>query len=164
MKRVFLLTGSNLGNHSGNLKSAADYLEQSGKIVKKSAVYRSEAWGYKSSQEFFNQCIEMETDLTAVSLLECILQIERDMGRIRTGKGYSDREIDIDILFFENEIINSEILIVPHPRLHLRRFALVPMDEICGSFFHPVLKRTISELLQLCPDNSVVVPEGWTQK
>jgi 2-amino-4-hydroxy-6-hydroxymethyldihydropteridine diphosphokinase len=157
MNTVFLLTGSNLGDSVRYLNTAADSIQENmGRIIKKSHVYLSESWGYNSSKVFYNQCIELETKFSSQTILEKVLKIEMDLGRVRIGKGYSDREIDIDILFFGEEIIEDKKLIIPHPRMHLRRFALVPMAEIASDFIHPVYKKTITELLTICGDESSV--------
>jgi 2-amino-4-hydroxy-6-hydroxymethyldihydropteridine diphosphokinase len=157
MNRVFLLTGSNLGENFSMLKMAEkSIIRDIGKLSHKSGVYKSEPWGYKSKRLFFNQCIEVETELNAFSILEKIFKIESEMGRQRMNNGYSDREIDIDILFYNQDIIEDDKLIIPHPRMHLRRFALHPMNEIAGDFVHPVFKKAISELLKICIDDSSV--------
>jgi 2-amino-4-hydroxy-6-hydroxymethyldihydropteridine diphosphokinase len=163
MNTVFLLTGSNLGDSIRHIYSAADSIDNTlGRVLKKSHIYRSESWGYKSSKVFYNQCIELETKFSPQAILEKVLKVEMDMGRVRIGKGYSDREIDIDILFFGEEIIEDEELYIPHPRMHLRRFALVPMAEIALDFIHPVLKKSISELLTICQDKSLVTIDYGT--
>jgi 2-amino-4-hydroxy-6-hydroxymethyldihydropteridine diphosphokinase len=156
MKRVFLLTGSNLGDTISILKNAEVSLGNVfGHLVQKSQIYCSEAWGYESSRLFFNQCIAIETELSPHETLKKILEIETAMGRVRAaGKEYSDRVIDIDILFFGNKIIEDDLLIVPHPRMHLRKFALVPLNEIAGSIIHPVFKKSVFDLLQNCRDES----------
>jgi 2-amino-4-hydroxy-6-hydroxymethyldihydropteridine diphosphokinase len=157
MNRVFLLTGSNLGDRISLLKLAVRYIEKElGSIVNLSHIYRSESWGYKSFSHYFNQCIEIETEYEPNTILEKVLEIEAKMGRMRIAKGYSDREIDIDILFCGQNVIEDRSLNIPHPRIHLRKFALVPMNEIAGDFIHPLLKRSISELLDICPDESIV--------
>jgi 2-amino-4-hydroxy-6-hydroxymethyldihydropteridine diphosphokinase len=157
MNTVFLLTGSNLGESISLLNLAVKYIEKElGSIVKLSHIYRSESWGYKSISLYYNQCVEIETDFEPHVLLGKILEIEAKMGRVRKGMGYSDREIDIDILFYKQEIIEDGTLIIPHPRIHLRKFALIPMYEIAGDFIHPLLKKSISELLDICSDESIV--------
>jgi len=157
MNRVFLLTGSNIGDSNALIDKAVDEIcRQLGLVVQKSHIYRSESWGYKSSQQFLNQCIEIETELGPQLLIDTILEIEEKMGRVRTSQGYSDRKIDIDILFFNNEIIEDDRLSIPHPRFHLRKFALLPMAEIAGDFVHPLLKKKVSELLISCEDASDV--------
>jgi 2-amino-4-hydroxy-6-hydroxymethyldihydropteridine diphosphokinase len=158
MNRVFLLTGSNLGESVQLLKRAESAVAKTlGKAVRVSHVYSSESWGYESNSTFFNQCIELESKLRPQEILEKILKIENVMGRIRIANTYADRIIDIDILFYGSEIIDNENLIIPHPRIHLRKFALVPMEEIAGNFVHPVFKKTILELLEFCTDDSKVI-------
>ncbi len=157
MKRVFLLTGSNLGDSLNLLKKAETAIGNDlGTIVLKSHYYISGSWGYESSRNYINQCFGVDSDLDAYNILEKTLEIEGLMGRTRGDEKYSDREIDIDILFFGEKIIEDSRLTIPHPRLHLRKFALVPMNEIAGDFHHPVFKKTISELLATCPDQSVI--------
>jgi 2-amino-4-hydroxy-6-hydroxymethyldihydropteridine diphosphokinase len=157
MNRVFLLTGSNLGDSFNLMKRAEIAIEKEiGGIVQKSHIYKSEPWGFKSSGQFFNQCIEINSAQSPFSILERILEIENAMGRVRGGKSYSDREIDIDILFYGDIVIEHERLIIPHPRVHLRKFALIPLNEIAGEFIHPVLEKSISELLNSCNDESLV--------
>ncbi len=158
MNRVFLLTGSNRGESLRLMNTAVRLVgEELGQVVRESRVYCSEPWGYSSSALFYNQSIEIASTLSADSILEKILEIETRMGRIRLGEGYSDREMDIDILFYGDEIIEKENLAIPHPRMHLRRFALVPMEEIAPNLIHPVFNKSISQLLTTCTDSSAVV-------
>ncbi len=159
MNRVFLLTGSNLGESISLMNHAVhDIEEQIGRVVQLSHLYRSESWGYKSDGIFYNQCIEVETDYNPHEILDIILSIEMEMGRVRTETGYSDRKIDIDILFYGEEQINDPTLTLPHPRFHLRKFAIVPMNEIAGNFMHPVFGKTVTELLAECTDKGLVSP------
>jgi 2-amino-4-hydroxy-6-hydroxymethyldihydropteridine diphosphokinase len=119
-------------------------------------VYETGPWGFKSGKKFLNRVLGVETVLNPSDLLERILKIESDLGRIRSGKGYSSRIIDIDILFFGDEIINEGSIVIPHPHLHERKFVLVPLNDIAPEFVHPVLKKTVEELLSLCTDKGKV--------
>jgi len=122
-----------------------------GKIIRQSGLYQTEAWGKTDQPDFLNQVIVADTKLTAAQTMETILSIETAMGRIRTEKN-APRIIDIDILFFNKEIIHKKNLSVPHPSIHLRRFVLVPLNEIAPNFIHPVLQKTNHQLLMKCPD------------
>lgn len=119
--------------------------------MRRSALYQTAAWGLEEQPDFFNGAICVETSLDAIELLHEIRTIETDMGRQRTVK-WGQRTLDIDILFFNQEVIETPDLTVPHPRLAERRFALVPLDEIASDFVHPVLRKRVSELLLECPD------------
>ncbi len=130
--------------------------EDIGKIVSKSGIYCSKSWGYISTRDYYNQCIVTHTELNPNQVLETILKIESKLGRVRKTDAYADREIDIDILFYANRIISDEKLTIPHPRMHLRRFALLPVNEVDPGFVHPVFKKRISMLLAECIDESVV--------
>ena len=122
-----------------------------GKIIRQSGLYQTAAWGKTDQPDFLNQVIVADTKLTAAQTMETILSIETAMGRIRTEKN-APRIIDIDILFFNKEIIHKKNLSVPHPSIHLRRFVLVPLNEIAPNFIHPVLQKTNHQLLMKCPD------------
>ncbi|MEI6823001.1 MAG: 2-amino-4-hydroxy-6-hydroxymethyldihydropteridine diphosphokinase [Bacteroidota bacterium] len=158
MSETYLLLGGNIGDTKAILKDAIKVIESSsGIVLKKSSVYKSEAWGFKSEQAFLNQVILLQTKLSPEVLLHTILSIEQQMGRERdTNEGYSSRLIDIDILFYDNLIINQESLTVPHPLLHKRRFTLLPLNEIAKDYIHPILNKSINELLLECPDDSIV--------
>ena len=158
MALTFLLLGSNLGNKCKNLCTAEYELSlRAGILIKKSSVYQSPPWGFEHNEDFLNQVLKFETQQSPNHLLDTILQIEQEMGRKRSNgtKTYLPRLIDIDILFYDDLIHKSEKLILPHPNLHLRRFTLEPLSEIAPDFFHHVLKRTIKELLEICPDHSM---------
>ncbi len=149
---TFLLLGTNVGDTKKNLTTARNAIELSiGPILKASSLYRSKAWGKTDQPDFLNQAIQVETGLQAHELLEQILREEQSMGRIRTEK-WSERIIDIDILLYGNGIVSSSSLIIPHPQLPNRRFALEPLAEIAPHFIHPVLGLTIVELLKQCAD------------
>ncbi|MGV3529272.1 MAG: 2-amino-4-hydroxy-6-hydroxymethyldihydropteridine diphosphokinase [Flavisolibacter sp.] len=152
LNRAWLLTGGNMGNRGKFLQKAREALELScGKILKASSLYETAAWGRQDQPAFLNQALLLETQLSAEQLLKRILSIEKELGRERDQK-YGPRTLDIDILLFNEEIINNSKLVVPHPQLPLRRFALMPLAEIAADERHPVLEKTIAELLEQCPD------------
>ncbi len=124
---------------------------QVGKICKQSSVYKTAAWGNTAQSDFYNQVIEIESALPAQELLQQLLAIEKTMGRERKHK-WEPRIIDLDILYYGDSVIVTEHLQVPHPYLHERRFTLVPLVEIAPAFVHPLLQKTNTQLLQICPD------------
>ena len=148
---VFLALGTNLGNRDENMKTAIRNIEkQIGTIVSQSAFYSSKPFGFESENLFLNGVVEVTTKLFPNELLAAIQLIERGMGReIKTSDlSYSDRVIDIDILFYNREVINnSPSLVVPHPRMQERDFVLKPLAEIAPNLVHPTLNKTIAELL-----------------
>jgi 2-amino-4-hydroxy-6-hydroxymethyldihydropteridine diphosphokinase len=153
MSTAHLLIGGNLGDRKENLLTAISLIsEQCGSLTKSSSVYETEAWGITDQPSFLNQALEISTSLNARQLMRKILKIEKEMGRVRKEK-LGPRIIDIDILLFENEIHDLRFLNIPHPELQNRRFVLVPLAEIDPTLQHPVLKKTIAELLEECPDN-----------
>lgn len=152
MNKAFLLTGGNLGDRKKNLQHASELLEEfCGKIIRQSSLYETAAWGKTDQPNFLNQVFELETRLNPGQLMHEILKIEVLMGRKRNEK-YGPRTIDIDVLFFNEEIINEPALKIPHPELQNRKFVLTPLAEIAPALQHPVFKQTISELLAKCPD------------
>lgn len=152
MNTAYLLTGGNLGDRQQNLAIARAYLqEQCGNITATSSLYETAAWGNTEQPTFLNQALEIATSLNARQLIRRILKIEKSMGRVREEK-YGPRVIDIDILLFNNEKHNYQFLRLPHPELPNRRFALLPLAEIAPAIVHPVLKKTIAELLEECKD------------
>lgn len=154
---IHLLLGSNRGDRLTLLHHAVESIElQIGTIVNFSSVYETQPWGFHDDIPFLNQVLCVRTGLNPFQVLEKILQIETDLGRTRKSKNYSSRTIDIDILFFENQTVDNAQLVIPHPRMHLRRFTLKPLAEISGTLVHPVLGKTISELLDSCEDQSKV--------
>ncbi|HUR66123.1 MAG TPA: 2-amino-4-hydroxy-6-hydroxymethyldihydropteridine diphosphokinase [Chitinophagaceae bacterium] len=152
MNTAYLLTGGNLGNRQANLALAKEHIsQQCGTLVKVSSLYETAAWGNTDQPAFLNQALQLETNLHARQLLRRLLKIEKQMGRERKEK-YGPRIIDIDILFFNEEVHNYSLLKLPHPEMQNRRFALLPLAEIAPDIIHPVLKRSVSELLYECPD------------
>lgn len=159
MGKLYLLLGGNLGDKEKIFSKTRSSLEtQIGKIDSFSHIFETEPWGFDSDDLFWNQVVEISTSLFPEKVLEQINQIENHLGRTRKTDQYSSRIIDIDILFYGNEIISLPNLIVPHPRIQERKFALVPMNEIAPEFIHPVFQKTISQLLAECPDPLRVEP------
>jgi 2-amino-4-hydroxy-6-hydroxymethyldihydropteridine diphosphokinase len=156
MNIVYLSLGSNLGNRMKYLNDAMGLIEKEiGVIVKKSSVYETEPWGIKDQSMFLNMAVCVNTDLLPEKLLETILRIEHKLGRIRIEKWY-ERIIDIDILFYNDFVINQSDLMIPHPYLQERKFVLEPLNEIEADFNHPVLQITIKKLLLNCSDKTNV--------
>lgn len=157
MNTIFLMLGTNVGKRLSNLTIANELIStRIGKIVSLSHIYESESWGYKTSNNYFNQCIILHSIMEAMNVLIEILNIETEMGRVREGETYSDRIIDIDILFFNKDCINSKNLTIPHPHLHKRKFVLEPLNEIAPDFIHPVLDKSVTQLLHDCEDKLFV--------
>jgi 2-amino-4-hydroxy-6-hydroxymethyldihydropteridine diphosphokinase len=157
MKNVFLGLGTNLGNRELNLERAVSAIGLSiGTVVISSSIYQTEPWGFHSDEEFLNMVVKTETDMAPIVLLERILSIESVMGRVRGPEHFSSRLIDIDILLYEDMIINEENLKIPHPLLQDRRFVLVPLCQLAAELIHPVLKKTYGELLEECEDKGIV--------
>jgi 2-amino-4-hydroxy-6-hydroxymethyldihydropteridine diphosphokinase len=152
MNKIYLLLGSNMGNRQQKMLQAIKHIERLiGKVTRQSNLYQTAAWGKTNQPDFLNQVIVVETNLTAAETMQTILTIEEKLGRIRTVKNAS-RTIDIDILFFNKEIINQKDLSVPHPEMPNRRFVLVPLNELSPNMKHPVLNKSIHQLLEICPD------------
>jgi len=149
---VYFSIGSNKGNRSGLINEAIDKIDIIiGKVVLKSSIYETKSWGFNSNN-FYNICILLESTLAPELILNKILTIEKDMGRLKTTDQYSDRCIDIDILFFDNMIVNSKSLEIPHPRIQLRKFVLTPMLELTPDLIHPILNKSIRQLELECID------------
>jgi 2-amino-4-hydroxy-6-hydroxymethyldihydropteridine diphosphokinase len=153
MNTCYLLLGGNLGDKEQTLKQAIVLLEQKlGSTAKKSNIFITAAWGNKNQPEFYNQAIAINTVLSPIDLLTEILKAEEQLGRTRNNDKWQERVIDIDILFYNDDIIDLPELKIPHPFIQERKFVLVPMNEIAGNYVHPKLKKTISTLLLECKD------------
>ncbi|QHS57689.1 2-amino-4-hydroxy-6-hydroxymethyldihydropteridine diphosphokinase [Mucilaginibacter sp. 14171R-50] len=156
MINVFLLLGSNLGDRNVFLHKAIACIEQGiAPVVDKSAVYETQSWGKTNQPDYLNQVIMLQTNLPAQQVLAKILHIETVLGRSREEK-WGSRTIDIDILFYGDEVINQPNLIVPHPQLHNRRFTLEPLGVLAPGLIHPVLNKTILELKSDLKDDLIV--------
>jgi 2-amino-4-hydroxy-6-hydroxymethyldihydropteridine diphosphokinase len=152
-KIIFLGLGTNLGDREKNLSMAVDRIgEEIGKVIRCSSVYETEPWGFQSENRFLNMVVKAGSSLRPSGLLGRILMIEAQLGRLRSGKGYKSRTIDIDILLYGSEVIKKEELEIPHPRIPVRKFVLEPLCEIAPDMIHPVLKVTFTELLAKCGD------------
>jgi 2-amino-4-hydroxy-6-hydroxymethyldihydropteridine diphosphokinase len=179
MKEIFILLGSNRGDRKSFLARALEMVEiQTGSVCRKSSLYETEPWGFDDPTPFLNQVVEVETDLDPLKLLDQLLTIEVKLGRIRPFDGcgcgvpqfnesgtssgiaaapvYTGRTIDLDILFYGDRLVFTETLMIPHPRLHERRFSLVPLNEVAPGFIHPLLKKPVSVLLNDCRDQAKV--------
>ncbi|MEE4196603.1 MAG: 2-amino-4-hydroxy-6-hydroxymethyldihydropteridine diphosphokinase [Bacteroidales bacterium] len=157
MKKVILLLGGNLGDRETLLDRAREMInEQAGKILRSSSVYESAPWGFTAENNFYNQVVVVSTGLTPHELLQTVQTIENRLGRVREGKNYASRTMDIDILFYGQEIIDTPELVIPHPQLHKRKFALEPLNEILPGWIHPRYDQSIGMLLRNCEDPSEV--------
>ncbi|TKC06520.1 2-amino-4-hydroxy-6-hydroxymethyldihydropteridine diphosphokinase [Pedobacter polaris] len=154
LKRTYLLLGSNLGEREQYLANALKAIEANiGIVFAKSAVYETEAWGRTDQPGFLNLAIGVETILTPFELLTGVLEIEKSLGRVRHEK-WGSRLIDIDIIFYEHEIINEgEELQIPHPEMQNRKFVLQPLAEIAPNLIHPIIKKSVSEILATLSDS-----------
>jgi 2-amino-4-hydroxy-6-hydroxymethyldihydropteridine diphosphokinase len=149
--------GGNLGEREANLEEAHDFIDFNiGDVTATSAIYESEPWGMTNVPNFLNQVIQIQTELSNDELLTEIAELEEFFGRERSTEGYVSREMDIDVLFIGEEIIDTESLRVPHPRLSERLFVLEPLAEIAPDFIHPELKKSVKELLASCTDRGQV--------
>ena len=151
MNKAYLLIGSNIGDRKLYLLEAKHFLNAIGHVAKVSSIYATAAWGKTNQATFLNQALLLETVLEATELLNSILGIEEKMGRRRLEQ-YGSRIIDIDILLFNDDVINTPTLTVPHPAMINRSFTLIPLAEIASNIVHPVYNKTIQILLKECTD------------
>ncbi|HXF85933.1 MAG TPA: 2-amino-4-hydroxy-6-hydroxymethyldihydropteridine diphosphokinase [Anaerolineales bacterium] len=155
---VYLSLGSNLGNRLANLKQAIASLPPQMEVKAKSRIYETPPWGYTDQPMFLNQVIKAETYLDPQALLKHLKRLEIALGRKATFQ-YGPRLIDIDILFYDDLILNTASLVIPHPQLHKRGFVLLPLMDIAPDLLHPTLKKSIRELIAFC-DTSGITPVG----
>jgi len=149
-----LLLGGNDGDRRQFLATAVNMIKTKvGRVIQQSSVYETEPWGFKAHTAFLNQAIQVETQLSPRDTLTQIKEIEFQLGRSKGSPRYLSRVIDIDILLFDNLHVEYDVLQIPHPRMHLRKFTLVPLAEIAGTLRHPVLKVEINTLERECPDD-----------
>jgi len=156
MNTAILLIGGNLGNRTQHLQQAVQLIDQqAGKVIKASALYETAPWGNVQQPDYLNQALQISTSLEPLPLLHTLLKIERDIGRIRQEK-WGARVIDIDIIFYNDQVISLPELKLPHPRMQLRQFVLVPLNEILPDWEHPVLHQPVHALLASCKDENPV--------
>ena len=157
MHKVYLGIGGNIGNKKSNFKRAFKLIENNlGKIKKKSSLYESSPWGFYAEEYFWNQVLLIETLLQPEELLYEIHKIQNQFTRETNSEKYASREMDIDILYFDNITMESDDLIIPHTQIQNRLFVLAPLSEIAPSLKHPILGLSSLELLDICKDDSIV--------
>lgn len=157
----YILLGGNEGDVDRTLARALARLSEAGRVTAVSDIVESEAWGYTSALPFHNAVARMESGLEASALLTFLKDLERELGRRGKAKaGYEDRPIDLDILLWDGNVVDTDTLIIPHPRMHLRRFTLAPLAQIAPDIVHPTLRKTISQLLLECEDTGSVRRAG----
>jgi len=151
---VVLLLGSNIEPRKEYLDRAIEILKEDiGTMTNVSKIYQSEPWGFEAKVRFLNMAIVFNTDKSAKEVLTICLKTEQRLGRERKiESGYASRKVDVDVLYYGDEIVNQPELIIPHPRLHLRRFALIPLTDVVPDMVHPILKKNQTELLDECKD------------
>lgn len=154
---IILSIGTNIGNRKLNIKNAITALGQIGKIITISPIYTSEPWGFESKNGFYNIALILESNLPPIELLNATQQIERNLGRTtKTTTTYTDRIIDIDIIDYNNQIIDTQALTLPHKLMHKRNFVLYPLSDIAPDWQHPILKLSSTELKKISEDTSII--------
>ena len=153
MRKIYLSIGSNKGNRYSFIKEALRLIQKDiGEVILISKIYETKSWGFQSDN-FLNLCILIKSELIPAELIIKLKNLEERIGRERNNEKIEAREIDIDILFYSDEIVNQKDLIIPHQRLHLRNFVLYPLNDIAADFIHPILLKSVNELLNECEDN-----------
>ncbi len=164
MKTVYMSLGGNMGNRKRNLENGIEQIEKElGKCVAISSFYESDSWGYRDKKKYLNCVLFCKTALKPYEILQKTQEIEKQLGRKTKSSpsennkvNYQSRPVDIDILFYDNLVLVSDILTIPHPLLSERFFVLKPLLEIASGLIHPIFKKTICELNELCKDTCVV--------
>ena len=157
MNKAYLLIGGNMGDRLANLENARRAIqEQVGAILSSSSIYETAAWGMQDQPAFLNQALLIDTSFEAIELLENLLKIEKAMGRIR-NQPLGPRTIDLDIIFFNDQILDTENLTIPHPHMQKRNFVLTPLNEIAPDYIHPIFKKSINQLLMDCTDQLLCI-------
>ena len=156
-RQIYLCIGGNLGEREANLEEAIGFIDINiGDVLGLSSVYESEPWGMTDVPNFLNQVVHIQCELSNEVLVKEIAELEEFFGRERSTGGYVSREMDVDVLFIDMEIVDTETLIVPHPRMTERRFVLEPLTEIAPDLMHPQLKQSVTEILKGCADKGKV--------
>ena len=158
MSKTYIGIGGNIGNKEENIRTAINFISKDIAVPEKiSNLYLSEPWGFKSEHNFLNCVISIKTNLSPEELLSKTINIENQMKRLRTtSNSYEDRTIDIDLLFIDNKIVDTEKIKIPHPKIQDRKFVLLPMNDIAPDFIHPLNNKTISDLLNECKDKTKI--------
>jgi 2-amino-4-hydroxy-6-hydroxymethyldihydropteridine diphosphokinase len=152
MHKVYILLGSNMGKRKSFLSRARQLIAaQAGVIVTESSIYETAAWGNINQQAFLNQIIIIKSRLGADVLMQTLLNIEKELGRTRTKK-FGPRTIDLDILFFDDLVMKTPLVTIPHPAIQERKFVLIPLAELSPRKIHPVYQQTVTRLLKNCAD------------
>jgi len=154
MENCYLLLGGNTGKRRQQLEAALEAIgKEIGEIKRLSSWYESASWGFESEHAFLNVVAEVKTGLSPINVLNTLLSIEQQLGRIRSKeRGYADRPVDLDVLLYADRIVDLPELTVPHPRMHERRFTLKPLCDLVPEKKHPTIGTTFKSLLQVCPD------------
>tara|TARA_B100000287_G_scaffold431444_1_gene488701 strand:+ start:1268 stop:1753 length:486 start_codon:yes stop_codon:yes gene_type:complete len=157
MNLIYLQLGSNLGDRKKLLDSAISLINKKiGRVSRRSKIYESDAWGVSHQPKYLNQILEVYSDIKCKYIINHIHSIENQLGRIRDKK-WQERLIDIDVIFFNDLIIEKNDLYIPHKYMHKRRFVLEPLNELIGDYIHPKYKKSIAQLLNECRDNQTVI-------
>jgi 2-amino-4-hydroxy-6-hydroxymethyldihydropteridine diphosphokinase len=162
--QLFLCLGGNLGNKAEIFDETLGFLKNKiGNLIRASSLFSSPAWGFESENKFWNQVILLETTLSPLAVVHEIRIIENHFDRKREPGIILSRKMDIDILFYDDLVLNSEKLTIPHPLIGLRNFVLVPLAEIAPELVHPVSKETIKEMILKCLDKSIITPLSFRE-